>query len=113
MRSLITKSLLTLLVAACAGLILPPSVDAAAATEGFIYGTVTTTSGNSYTGVLRWGTEEAFWDDLFHSSKEELPYAEYAEEAEGEDDHDRERWWITGMIWEDESEENPLTPEFL
>lgn len=27
--------------------------------------------------------------------------------------HDRERWWITGMIWEDESESNPLTPEFL
>jgi hypothetical protein len=27
--------------------------------------------------------------------------------------HDRERWWITGMIWEDESEEYPLTPEFL
>jgi hypothetical protein len=23
---------------------------------------------------LRWGTEEAFWEDLFHSSKEELPW---------------------------------------
>ena len=44
--------------------------------HGFIYGTVETTSDHSYTGLLRWGTEETFWDDLFNSTKSELPYLE-------------------------------------
>ena len=51
--------------------------QAADNTDGFIYGTVTTRSGNTYTGPMRWGDEEAFWDDLFHSSKESLPYDDY------------------------------------
>lgn len=44
--------------------------------EGFLYGTVTTTSGKAYTGTLRWDDEEAFWDDLFNSAKEDLPFLE-------------------------------------
>lgn len=44
--------------------------------DGYIYGSVTTRSGSSYTGFMRWGTQEAFWDDLFHSAKEELPFLE-------------------------------------
>ena len=43
---------------------------------GHLYGTVTTSKGNSYVGLLRWGREEAFWDDLFNSNKNELPYFE-------------------------------------
>ena len=39
----------------------------AADNSGYLYGTIETTS-NSYTGFLRWGTEEAFWDDHFNSS---------------------------------------------
>jgi len=46
------------------------------APDGFIYGTVYAESGNQYTGLLRWGTEEAFWDDLFNSTKRDLPYLE-------------------------------------
>ncbi len=43
--------------------------------DGFIYGKVVMESGKEYEGFLRWNTdEEAFWDDLFHSSKEDLPY---------------------------------------
>lgn len=49
--------------------------------RGFIYGTVETSSGNTYTGLMRWGNEEAFWDDLFHGAKEDLPYLE---ERDGE-----------------------------
>ena len=41
--------------------------------DGFLYGTVHTDGGRRYTGVLRWGGEEAFWDDLFNSAKTELP----------------------------------------
>jgi hypothetical protein len=44
--------------------------------RGFIYGTVETSSGNSYSGIMRWGTEEIFWDDLFHASKKDLPHIE-------------------------------------
>jgi hypothetical protein len=44
--------------------------------QGFIYGAVTTESGKEYRGFLRWADEEYFWDDLFHSSKDELPHLE-------------------------------------
>jgi len=51
-----------------------PAEDSGVDPRGFIYGTVETESGNSYTGLMRWGTEETFWDDLFHGSKKDLPY---------------------------------------
>jgi hypothetical protein len=47
-------------------------VHAAADTRGFLYGTITTESGQVHEGRLRWGTEESFWGDLFNSSKAEL-----------------------------------------
>ena len=56
---------------------------AAENTDGFIHGTVTTESGEKYTGTLRWGKEEAFWDDLFNSDKDELPYLKEYGEARG------------------------------
>ncbi len=55
--------------------------------QGFLFGRVTSESGNEYTGFLRWGTEEAFWDDLFHSTKEDLPYWEMVDD----EDWDRDR----------------------
>lgn len=45
----------------------------AADTSGFLYGTITTKSGQEHEGRLRWGTEECAWGDLFNSSKAELP----------------------------------------
>jgi hypothetical protein len=57
---------------------------------GFIYGTVETRRGAEHTGILRWDDEEAFWDDLFHSGKSELPYADYAEDP---GDDDSSPWW--------------------
>lgn len=67
-------------------------VDAAprASVEGYLYGTVETKAGKLHTGILRWDDEEAFWDDLFHSVKEDLPYEEYAEPPEVKDDL---KWW--------------------
>lgn len=50
--------------------------------QAFIYGHVVTTSGSEYEGFLRWGSQEAFWDDLFNSVKEDLPFYDYLEEAE-------------------------------
>jgi hypothetical protein len=46
------------------------------APDGHIYGTVYTEGDHEYTGLLRWGTEETFWNDLFNSTKDELPYLE-------------------------------------
>ncbi len=48
--------------------------------DGFIYGEVTLVNGKSFRGILRWGGEEAFWDDIFNSSKRSLPYEEYIPE---------------------------------
>jgi len=47
---------------------------ASAGAEGFLYGTILTEGGRQYTGILRWGDEEAFWDDLFNGDKSKLPY---------------------------------------
>ncbi len=58
--------------------------------EGYIYGTVETKAGKTHTGVLRWDDEEAFWDDLFHSGKTELPFEEYAEGPEADE---KASWW--------------------
>jgi hypothetical protein len=66
--------------AACALVVavsaLAPIPAAAADADGFLYGKLTTTSDKSYTGILRWGDEEAFWDDLFNSGKVSLRHAE-------------------------------------
>lgn len=58
--------------------------DEAAATQGYLYGTVETAGGKSYTGVLRWGKEEAFWDDLYNASKRERPEAGKEAQREGQ-----------------------------
>jgi len=71
-------------------LLAQPVAAAPAPVEGHIYGTITTTAGNRYVGLIRWGGEEAFWDDLFHSAKEDLPYADHAEEGI---DESKDRWW--------------------
>lgn len=52
------------------------SAAPAAENQGYLYGTVETTSGQKYTGFLRWDDEEAFWDDLYNASKDNRPYAE-------------------------------------
>jgi len=66
------------------------SSGAGSSVEGYIYGTVETKTGKTHTGVLRWDDEEAFWDDIFHSSKTELPYEDYAEKP---DEKEAETWW--------------------
>ncbi|HUP24336.1 MAG TPA: hypothetical protein VNB06_15500 [Thermoanaerobaculia bacterium] len=64
-----------LLLAAATATALLPEPAAAAESDGFLYGRLETTADKAYTGILRWGDEEAFWDDLFNSGKVELPHA--------------------------------------
>ncbi len=77
--------------AACALAVLAVTVGTAAAADnqGFLYGRIKTDSGREYTGFLRWGTEEACWDDLFHSAKEDLPYQDEADRLGRGDRGDR------------------------
>jgi hypothetical protein len=63
-----------------AALAQPQASDKSAAPgAGFIYGTVTWPNGEAKTGFLRWGDEEAFWDDLFHCGYRHNVWAEHAD----------------------------------
>jgi hypothetical protein len=74
-------------------LILPGAqVSNATENQGFIYGRVVTESGAEYTGFLRWGNQEVFWDDLFQSEKEDLPYFDYLDDQDYRELHrDKDR----------------------
>ena len=74
--------------------------------QGYIYGTVTTIDNKTYTGQIRWGKEETFWDDIFNSTKGKNPHLQYLER--GDYDHvkkyhhmDDEDQWNFWKIWED------------
>ena len=43
----------------------------------FIYGAVTTTANHTFTGPIRWGTEEVLWSDIFNSTKSGNDYLPY------------------------------------
>lgn len=64
-----------LLLGTLAAVVLAAPAELAASQDvsGYLYGTIETSSGNSYTGLLRWGREEAFWDDHFNASKQDEP----------------------------------------
>jgi hypothetical protein len=55
-------------------------------TDGFIYGTITTRDGDTYTGTMRWGKQEVFWDDLFNTTKEENPWTRYVPRRHRDED---------------------------
>lgn len=61
-------------------LTLLPAISWAHEDQGFLYGRIVTRSGAEYEGLLRWGNQEAFWDDLFNSAKEEVPWLEEMED---------------------------------
>ena len=42
---------------------------AIATDHGFIFGTITTKSGDHYTGRIRWDRNEGFWDDIIDATK--------------------------------------------
>ncbi len=90
-----TRLINLLLVALCGLFFLPAGAPqplyAADSPEGFIYGTVVTTSGKEYEGFIRWDDEEAFWDDLFHSTKVDLPYLEDFEDEIDDSRRDRDK----------------------
>lgn len=73
--------------------------------EGFIYGKVTTRSGNVYYGPLRWGKEEIFWNDIFNSTKTSNTNFKYSFERKEDEDENESSWldfdWKFLSIWDD------------
>ena len=68
-----------LTIACCSSLL-----SAADSDQGFLYGKITTKNGKTYEGVIRWGDEEAFWDDMFNSSKTEQTLRALLDEDQAE-----------------------------
>lgn len=68
-----TRTNLLLGAAAAFALAAPSQLAASQDVSGYLYGTIETSNGNTYTGLLRWGREEAFWDDHFNASKQDEP----------------------------------------
>ena len=73
--------------------------------EGFIYGKVTTRSGNTYYGQIRWGNEEIFWNDIFNSTKTSNTNFRYAPNDREDDNDNGSSWldfdWKFLSIWDD------------
>ncbi len=74
--------------------------------SGFIYGTVTTHSGRRYIGQIRWGKEEAFWNDLLNSNKIANRYTKFLPKDKKDKDDDGS-WlnidWQFLSIWDDKN----------
>jgi hypothetical protein len=85
----VATSLLAVVLAGAVGL--PAGEADRSPAVGRIHGTVTTHAGTRATGLIRWGGQEAFWDDLFQSAKLDLPYPDYAEPAQ--QPAESEWWW--------------------
>ena len=83
------------------------SATQAQGSAGFIYGTVTTYN-TSYTGQIRWGKEEAYWNDFFNAQKTGDEYYESILSEKGDkkgnsglfDDVD---FWDFAGIWDNRS----------
>ncbi len=92
------------------------TISSAEGDEGFIYGTITMDNGSTYQGVIRWGDEEAFWDDMFNSTKTENVFDDYLWDIKDIEDledeiysqhHRRKRVYIWNReFWEDRWDED-------
>lgn len=75
--------------------------------DGYIYGRVET-YGNTYQGQIRWGKEEAFWNDFFNASK--VADQSHQRILSKEEDNDSDFWddldWSISSIWDDKRHVN-------
>lgn len=80
--------------------------------QAYIYGEITMIDNQKFIGEIRWGDEEAFWDDIFNSSKKKNQFIKYLDRDEmdrdddDDDDRDKKRWsfdfgdiWVDGGRW--------------
>ncbi|NNE27185.1 MAG: hypothetical protein HKN09_10105 [Saprospiraceae bacterium] len=67
----------------------------------YIYGKITTHSGEEYVGFMRWGKEELFWHDIFNSEKIDDQHYKVAKKSNQKDNKWYEFDWSWSSIWED------------
>jgi hypothetical protein len=68
-------------------------------TAGFMYGKVYT-DGNVYLGQIRWGREEAYWNDHFNTAKIDNSYEDYKSKEKSKDSYFD---WRLLSIWDDKT----------
>lgn len=113
--SVTSSSSIRIALPTLAAVILLASAPAAAAEDpqGFIYGKITTRTGSTFEGRMRWGKEEAFWGDHFNSTKEERPYIDRAPRRERRDREAIKVFGISiGSKWHNVSHDRSLIARF-
>ncbi len=78
---------------------------AASSDVGYIYGRVVTVEGESYEGQIRWGKEEAFWDDIFNATKVVNENLEYLDDQRLDRMRLRRPWRSFGSFFGDRDEQ--------
>ena len=90
------------------------SLGAKAQDAALIYGKLTTIDGDTYTGQIRWGKEEAYWTDLLNGTKEENDNYRYLSREDRDELRDRSRvrssWGGFRVSWN--SDDYRTTHEF-
>ncbi|MBT8190147.1 MAG: hypothetical protein HKN67_06615 [Saprospiraceae bacterium] len=90
---------LSLFVLLCAFIFSPEHIYSQDVEE-YIYGKITTHSGEEYIGFMRWGKEEVFWHDIFNSEKVDDKHYKFKKEDTG-----GSRWmnfdWNWSSLWDD------------
>ncbi len=95
------KKTLQLIIGVVVAMFIAMTTLQAQNTEGFIYGKVYT-SDNTYTGQLRWGKEEAYWNDHFNAAKVENEFEKFKRKKSSNDSW-RDLDWRISSIWDDKS----------
>lgn len=80
--------------------------------QGVLYGKITTRSGSTYEGRLRWGKEEAFWGDHFNSAKENRPYVDKAPRRERQREPIKIFGITIGLSWDEVHDGRTLVARF-
>jgi len=102
------KMLLSLGISLVMSFNITEAQDQGSSNSLFIYGQVTTIDGEQYKGQLRWGKEEAFWFDIYNSSKPENENLKYLTDDELDDLDDQDyrlasrwnhKWWPKNYNW--------------
>ncbi len=97
------KKILQLILGVVIAFIIAVTRTNAQNTEGLIYGKVYT-GDNVYLGQLRWGKEEAFWNDHFNASKTSNKNNDYRPRNRDSDDGSWSNFdWSFSSIWDNKS----------
>lgn len=74
-------------------------IAAPASDAGYLYGRVQTVAGEEFEGPLRWGKEEAFWNDVFNANKAENEHLGLVDDRVLERLRWREPWKNLGQLF--------------